>query len=275
MSGASRYARRFTFVYFALAAVAGAAIAAFLLLGFSSGADSTATGSGAGGSWSSWQPSSQGLPAVSDIANYVASRYRLASGDQAVLIRGDLPAVAEQVGSSTAPTITRAPILSFAVPVLQNGQIAYLTDTRVAIEYQMCGTGPSCSIPTSEGPPTVARGLLLRRAALELALYTFRYVQGVDVVVVLYPPPPGDRPRYLFYFDRGLLSDELSMPLSETLGPRVPLPGQMSAAETSVVERLTGAPFSYRYILQPDGTAQMVLIAPDTTQASLGSTAGG
>ncbi len=45
-----------------------------------------------------------------------------------------------------------------------------------------------CSI--KEGKPSNERGLLVTREALELALYTFRYVSGVERVIVTMPPPP-------------------------------------------------------------------------------------
>ena len=271
-----RYSGRFTAAYFVLAAVAGAAVAVALMMSLGSTSVSSDDGSSSSsGEWSAWQPSASGLGAVSEIANYVAGRYRLDSGNQAVLVRGDLPAVAETLGTSSSPTITRAPIVSFALPTLQDGRLAYVTDTRVAIEYQMCGTGPNCAIPASEGPPSAKRGLLLRREVLELALYTFRYVPEVQVVVVLYPPPAGELPKYVFYLERGQFSEELSRPLDQTLQSAVPLPDDIAPAESATLQRLVSSPFGYRYSLQPDGTAQMVLMAPDSTQQSLGQTSGG
>jgi hypothetical protein len=53
----------------------------------------------------------------------------------------------------------------------------------------MCGDGSDCSI--KQGKPSLERGLLLYREALELALYTFHYVGGVEQVIVTIPPPPG------------------------------------------------------------------------------------
>ena len=57
--------------------------------------------------------------------------------------------------------------------------------------YNLCGLGTSCAI--AAGTPSLAGELLLRREALELALYTFRYIHGVDSVVAILPPVPPPR----------------------------------------------------------------------------------
>ena len=57
------------------------------------------------------------------------------------------------------------------------------------LTFSLCGLGTSCSIAT--GKPSVARGTLVRREILELALYTFKYVGGVKQVVAFMPPPAG------------------------------------------------------------------------------------
>src|SRR5207245_970324 len=55
------------------------------------------------------------------------------------------------------------------------------------IVYNLCGQGSGdCSIGV--GTPSPARLLLLRREALELALYTFKYLGGIDTVVGILPP---------------------------------------------------------------------------------------
>ena len=55
------------------------------------------------------------------------------------------------------------------------------------IAYNLCGIGSSnCSITAGKASPD--RLLLLRREALELALYTFKYIDGVQNVVAILPP---------------------------------------------------------------------------------------
>ena len=58
--------------------------------------------------------------------------------------------------------------------------------------YRLCGLGAQCAI--NKGKPSNERGLLLQREALELALYSFRYLDGVKNVVALMPPSPGKKP---------------------------------------------------------------------------------
>ena len=53
---------------------------------------------------------------------------------------------------------------------------------------QLCGLGSECSIAT--GTRDRARERLVRREALELALYTFKYVPSVNAVIAYMPPPP-------------------------------------------------------------------------------------
>ena len=55
------------------------------------------------------------------------------------------------------------------------------------VTYEMDGLGPLKSIP---GQSSEERFQLLQREALELALYTFRYLPEVQQVVTKLPPPP-------------------------------------------------------------------------------------
>ena len=52
--------------------------------------------------------------------------------------------------------------------------------------YSFCGLGAHCSIAT--GKPSQTRGQLVRREALETALYTFKYMPVIDSVIVFMPP---------------------------------------------------------------------------------------
>ena len=66
--------------------------------------------------------------------------------------------------------------------------------------YQLCGLGPNCAI--DRGKPSTERVLLLRREALELALYSLPLPQDVKQVVVLIPPRPGKAQTVALYFRR-------------------------------------------------------------------------
>jgi hypothetical protein len=85
--------------------------------------------------------------------------------------------------------------------------------------YEMCGLGPNCSI--NHGKPSKERTFLLRREALELSLYSLRYL-GVKQVVVLLPPPPGRLQTIALYFRKDDVQSELNRPLRTSLVPRAP-----------------------------------------------------
>ena len=92
------YHRRFTLVYFALAAVVGAAVAIFVGISLTNSRSSSSSGSLSGApaisGWSAWRPSSSGLPAIQEIANYVSAKYRRTAKGQLVVVQGNLPYVA-------------------------------------------------------------------------------------------------------------------------------------------------------------------------------------
>jgi len=70
-------------------------------------------------------------------------------------------------------------------PNAASSQVRLLGGNTVA--YNLCGIGgKNCSIGT--GAPSTDRLLLLRREALELALYTFKYLGGTDNVLAVLPP---------------------------------------------------------------------------------------
>ena len=50
-------------------------------------------------------------------------------------------------------------------------------------------SAPRCSI--ASGQATEPRGRLVRREALEVALYTFKFVPSINSIVAFMPPPPG------------------------------------------------------------------------------------
>ena len=261
-----------------LAAVVGAAVAIFVgHLADDSGSSSSSgsfSGAPAISGWSAWQPSSSGLPAIQEIANYVSAKYRRTAKDQLVVVQGNLPYVAEQLGATGTPTVTKAPISSIAVPVLQNGQLAYAVDNRTAIEYQMCGTGPGCTIP---GAASNDRGLLLQREALELALYTFQYLP-VDVVVDAVPAGARRAAEVRPVLHRGRTSRSSCPSRWRTRWRtgRPCCPAAMPATDVQSVRALVQPRvFGYRYSLQLDGTAQIVLTQPGTTETTIAPTAGG
>jgi hypothetical protein len=130
--------------------------------------------------------------------------------------------------------------------------------------YRMCGDGSNCSI--EQGKPSLQRGLLLSREALELALYTFRYVGGVSQVIVTIPPPPKTTTKHALMFRSQDVAVELGHPLSYTLSGQTPRVSQMNrSADAPLVKQLTGTRF-YDYITEevPQGGAVMLLEPPSS-----------
>jgi hypothetical protein len=167
--------RRFLIAYLVLGVVfAVAAAGGFMLLW---GAERAP-----GQDWSDWRPSGDESTYRDQIAAYVGRRYRLPSGNQLVGVVALPPEVG--AGDNTVPI--RAVAIQRA-NAASNEDIDILP-AEDSLMYRFCGRGEGCLI--GEGEPTPEHHRLLRREALELALYTFRYVDGVDSVVAFLPPSP-------------------------------------------------------------------------------------
>ncbi len=79
-------------------------------------------------------------------------------------------------------------------PSPTSSQVSLLSGNTIA--YNLCGFGgKDCAIGV--GKPSANRLLLLRREALELALYTFKYIGGTQNVVAILPPGHPQRPATL------------------------------------------------------------------------------
>jgi hypothetical protein len=188
----------------------------------------------------------------------VGDQYRLPSGKALVAITYSGP-----------PTVTGPDGSSFRVPA-----IAVRPDTTAGraeaddidtlnaantVMYTMCGLGNACSIP--EGNASVARGQLLRREALELALYSFRYLDGIDSTLVLMPPRADGKMATAVFVERGDVRGELGRPLDQTLtAPLTPGVGEIQADEQQVIDRVTRSRiYEYGYLQSQDGSPVMVL----------------
>ena len=214
----STFAPRFQFLTGALVAVGIAAIVgiAVLVIG-----PSTKTPEPA---WSPWKPTAGGVTGAAQIAEHVAPEYTQ-SGQQLVKIdandlsfQGIPLTVALQTGAT------------------EGGRIQIHSEKGVL--YQLCGLTSTCAI--DQGKPSAERGLLMRRAAFELALYTFRYLKDVKQVVVLTPPVKGALPTHALYFQRSQVSRELSRPLTSSLAPKAPsVDNVTSAPDTPLVHEAT------------------------------------
>jgi hypothetical protein len=240
---------RFGLAYLGLAALLGAAVGLLVVLSVNGGKDS-------GPTWSAWKPSQTGVPGLDQIAKYVAREYALPSGRTLVGIISTPPVVqgSDQAVPLRAVLVTRG----LRGESINDAQIYYANTTWA---YQLCGFGRNCAI--SEGEASAERGLLLRREALELALYTFKYYSGLDSLLAYMPTPPGKGEKaVVLFFRRTDLAQQLKLPLARTLPPpRTNLrPGQMSAADLAQV-RAYANPGAYTFAFEqaPDGSPVVVL----------------
>jgi hypothetical protein len=215
--------------------------------------------------WSSFSPPDGGVAGERDIANAVAPLYRATSASQ-------LAVVTVQNFSATG-TGTQVALRNST-----DGTLSALGGTTAV--FNLCGLGPNCAIAT--GTASIDRLLLLRREALELALYTFKYVHNVDNVVSILPPghavttakltaKPPDKasskskaaPLYMAVaFQRRSLQPFLNRPLGDTLPEQIPpTPTTIGAApEAELVSVLTAqALFKQQIIQAQDGSNVLVL----------------
>jgi len=204
--------------------------------------------------WSSWRPDTSSLRGQAlEIANHVGPTYRLPSGDQLANVKVANPAGNKQLRAIGVPTKAKPETLSDFK----------LYDNNKTVYYMLCGAGSNCKI--DEGTPSRARGTVLRREALELALYTLEYAHSADNVIVFFPPGPGQKKvSSSLFFQRGDLESSLKDPLRRTL-PRVqpPLPGQIGKGEQKTVDELT-ASLLYKFvgIVNASGFGNMVVLEP-------------
>ena len=240
--GPSPFRSRFGFVLGALIGILVCAGVAFALLIGSSPA-------GPGGAhladnWSPWKPpTSDPGPGAAAIAQHVASDYRMDDGKQLVLVDG-------------GPLELQSLPLTVALHAADGSLHNYGSD---GIVYTLHGLGKDGRIVGDK--PSVARHALLRREALELALYSFRYLDGITEVVALLPPAfpatpatkgKGKHRRTVvqvdtsakpqlqaLYYRPGDLRPQLESPLAQTLDPGRLRPRGLTPSETRRVDALT------------------------------------
>lgn len=207
------YGGRFTLAYLVLVLVFGGVAALFTYLVVQR--DEPA--------WSSFKPEGEGLARATNIANHVAKDYRSGNFQIAVV-------------EAQPPVVQNTPIDVIAVArdrILEVGG-GFVTVERAdrSLFYVMCGLGRACALRSG----TDASRSLLRREALELSLYTFKYMDDIDSVVTLLPPR-GDETRAV-YLRRRALEKHLERPLGRTLSASPPHTSA-SIFDAPVVDRMT------------------------------------
>jgi len=248
------HAPRFHFLAGALIAIGVGAllIAVGLALGGTGGGDSS------GPAWSAWHP--DGKSAAQQIATHVGEQYHLADGRQLVLAQG---------GSLSIAGLPLTVALRETAD--QGGNIRLYADKGVL--YRLCGLGKDCTI--ASGRPSVERTLLLRREALELALYSFRYLDGVKQVAVFMPPAHGKQPSQALFFRRGDLDAELRKPLDATLTSDAPSVATIThSPDALLVDQLTLPTLFTFSLTQANTDNRAFLVLDPSTGSTSGSSSG-
>jgi hypothetical protein len=243
------YRSRFAAFYVLLAIVAGAGVGTLLVLvGRGSPAPAPA--------WSAWEPSGSIERRASQIGDRVSDQYRLPSGSPLATVT--------YVGPPTIASPQDASPLDIRGLAVARGAATAAEDIDVfrsdeTVMFVLCGRGQTCAIP--EGQESPQRTQLLRREALELSLYAFKFLDGIESVLVLLPPPLGQQQSTGVFLERGDLRAELDKPLNETLTAELtPGVGEISADEGRAVDRLTRTRlFQVGQTQQQDGSLIMLL----------------
>ncbi|HSO99183.1 MAG TPA: hypothetical protein VLP43_09555 [Solirubrobacteraceae bacterium] len=272
-----RYAQRFTFALAILAGVAVAGVVISIVLAVKGSSTNSS------GPWSSWAPQDSGPQGAREIADHIAPLYRISGVDQLAVVTvsnlGNASAATSSASSAASSQSSPGGPLVAVRPSANSSSISLISGSTVA--YNLCGLGSSnCSIGI--GTPSTDRLLLLRREALELALYTFKYLPQTQNVVAILPPghqattssltakPPSASPSakpldMALLFQHQELSPFLSQPLDQTFTqqfpPTVPqIPLWKQTTEAALVEQITARGiFSEHTTTAQDGTNLIVL----------------
>jgi hypothetical protein len=207
------YGGRFMLAYLVLVLVFGGVAALFTYLVVQED----------GESWSTFKPQGEGLARATNIANHVAKDYR--SGNFQVAVVEAQPPVVQN---------TPVDVVAVARERVQELGGGFITVERAdrSLFYVLCGLGRACAL--AQG--TNASQTLLRREALELSLYTFKYMDDIDSVITMLPPR-GDETRAV-YLRRRAYETQLERPLSKTLSASPPYTST-SIIDAPLVDRLT------------------------------------
>jgi hypothetical protein len=184
------------------------------------------------------------------IAAHVGAQYELDDGARLTEVRSsELELEGTPLGVAVRPT---------------GGKLQLLEGDGLL--YVLNGLGPGGTV--AGGKPKKARGRLLMREALELSLYSFRYLDDVTMVGVLLPPAAADDdPARAVFYRPGDLLAQLQVPLARTLSPRTPRPRTMTTAESGRVDSLALRNL-FLASVEPlkDDQSYLVLTEPDSVE---------
>ncbi|HUO72093.1 MAG TPA: hypothetical protein VMU39_15095 [Solirubrobacteraceae bacterium] len=265
----------------AIALLVGIAIGAIVVALAALGGSDKATANFA---WSAWKPPDTSTQGAREIADHIAPTYRISAVNQLDVV------TVVNLSSPSANTSTSGSPGGLQVAVRQDpttSQVSLLGGDTIA--YNLCGIGTTnCAIGT--GTPSAERLLLLKREALELALYTLKYVHGVQNVVAILPPghtvqtstltrkPPSPNAKstskpvdIALLFLRGELKPWLDRPLSDTFPeqfpPMVPELGRWSQTEEAgLVSQIAASGLFTEKLVQAQDGSNLIVLDPQPPQ---------
>ena len=250
----SSYRLRFGVIYFFLAAVLGAGIGSFIVL---AGQDDPPEEP----AWSAWRPTGSRLAKVRQIADHIPKAYKNDDGSQLTVSLASSLAVPTEQGDVPVRAIVVRPDVSKGLA--EEDDIATYNGSDV-VSYGLCGADSKQQCEIAKGVSSPDRFTLLRRQALELSLYTLKYVDDVDSVIVFMPPSQKGQSNGSIFLRRSDVEDELERPITSLLPTKRPRVGALTSLEEGQIIRLTG---SRTYAAQvqplPDGNPVLVLTPPN------------
>ncbi len=216
--------------------------------------------------WSKFVPTGSPIAMERQIATQVSSEYKQSPASRLVTVFPGPLEAPRVIQTDSGPTSVQVTISSIAVePDVSTGKHEAgdftFFDPGSTVGYAMCGFGGSqqnCGVaPTTGGSPAK----LLHREALELALYTLKYVPGTNAVITYLPPPANPQvAATAVLIARKDVKPNLERPLKRTLTPQRVFLGAPVPDATQVEELTRSRVFTSDYQTLPsDGTAVLVL----------------
>ena len=266
LARASAYYFRFSVAYAVLAVIAAAGIATLVVV-------LTRPNAAREQAWSTFSPAGSPVAKARQIATQVSSEYKLPTGTKLVTVVASPLQTTRFLQSTSGQVSVEVPISTVAVEAdastgkHEEGDFTAF-DAATTVAYQMCGFGSTLQNCGIVSGVTANRGQLLRREALEVALYTLKYVPGTNAVLTYLPPPADTQtPETALLVTRKDTARSLDRPLAQTLTPKKQVLGE-TLGDGAKVDRLT-LPRRYTYDYQTlpgDGTAILVLTSATTEQ---------
>lgn len=254
----SAYYTRFSLAYTILIMLALAGVAALVLVLIRPAASHPPP-------WSKFVPTGASLDMERQIATKVSSEYKASPGSLLVTVfPGPLQAPGVVQGAS-GPQSVQVPVSLISVqPDVSTGQheqgdfTFYQPDSTVG--YEMCGFGDpqrNCGVPSAPGADPAQ---MLRREALELALYTLKYVPGTNAVLTYLPGSANPQaPTSAVFITRNDVKRNLHLPLARTLETKTIVLGAARLPDSGRVAALTHVFTTSYQTLPSDGTAALTL----------------